>query len=442
MTFQFWRDAEAARHDRAALAEVARRVLYTNFASADEIAAARVVQIGILARDAGLRAEALALFDRMATIAPSDIASRYEKAVLFLHEGSHIECAQVLRQILAHHPHEDRTNLMAARVLHALGAHGEASACLDRIPLQGRPDRAEWERQIRIVHDFGRYVAAFPRIQALGMAERIERSPTHISVGTLAERITAALESRSGFSLVRAGDGEGAFAFLGNEDEAEYAHLYVQNRLDRARVWFADTVDPTQHPFLGEAFRITDVIRDADVAGMPYPNWIRHEYTILSVTGISSLTNLLRIERRPDAATCTQMIHVELHNTKLLYKIMQSQKEIGLISCHPGLPERLKSVLGYKAVDYHHVPGEKGHSHLLSEEAVAGSHWPERYPQIMDALSRPLDGRLYIVAAGLLGKFYCDRIKKSGGVALDVGSIADGWMGSRTRPGLEQLSIG
>ncbi|MGE7414565.1 tetratricopeptide repeat protein [Methylobacterium tarhaniae] len=442
MTFQFLREAEEARHDKAALAEVTRRVLHTRFASVGEIDAARVVQIGILARDAGLREDALALFDRMATASPSDIASRYEKAVLFLHEGNHIDCVQMLRQILAYHPHEDRSNLMAARVLHALGAHREATACLDSILLDGRPDRAQWERQIRIIHDFGRYVSAFPRARAVAMAESAERSPSHMSVGVLAGRITAALDSRSGFSLVRAGDGEGAFVFLGNTDEADFAHLYEQNRHDRARVWFADTVDATKHPFLGEAFRITDVVRDADVVGMPYPNWIRHEYTILSVTGISSLTNLLRIERRPGAASCTQLIHIELHNTKLLYSIMQSQKEIGLISCHPGLPERLKSVLGYERVDYHHVPGEKGHSHLLSEEAVAGSHWPERYPQIMDALSQPLNGRLYIVAAGLLGKFYCDRIKKSGGVALDVGSVADGWMGSRTRPGLEPLSIG
>ncbi|PIK71671.1 hypothetical protein CS379_18080, partial [Methylobacterium frigidaeris] len=157
MTYQFWHEAETARHDRAALADVARRVLYTSFASVDEMQAARIVQIGILARDAGLRAEALALLDRVASASPSDIASRYEKAVLFLHEGSHIECAQVLRQILAYHPHEDRTNLMAARVLHALGAHEEASACLDRILLEGRHDRADWERQIRILHDFGRY---------------------------------------------------------------------------------------------------------------------------------------------------------------------------------------------------------------------------------------------------------------------------------------------
>ncbi|WP_167350697.1 tetratricopeptide repeat protein [Methylobacterium variabile] len=442
MTLQFWHDAEAARHDKAALAEVARRVLFHSFTSTNEVRAARCVEIGILARDSGLHAEAVALFDRAAAADPADIPSRYEKAILLLHEGSHVECVQTLRQILAHHPHEDRTNILAARVLYALGAHHQASACLDAIRLDSVHDRQAWERQIRIVHDFGRYVARFPKYDAIAMAERHERSPNHLSVGALTERITAALDSRSGFSLVRAGDGEGAFAFLSNTDEAEFAHLYQHNRHDRARVWFADTVDATAHPFLGEAFRITDVVRDADVVGMPYPGWIRHEHTILSVTGISSLTNLLRIERRPNAATCTQLIHVELHNSKLLYQIMRTQTRVGLISCHPELPERLRSVFGYEHVDYHHVPGEKGHSHLLSEEAVAGSHWPERYPQIIEALSMPMDGVLYIVAAGILGKFYCDRIKKSGGVALDIGSIADGWVGSRTRPGLEQLVIG
>jgi hypothetical protein len=43
---------------------------------------------------------------------------------------------------------------------------------------------------------------------------------------------------------------------------------------------------------------------------------------------------------------------------------------------------------------------------------------------------------LYLVAGGLLGKLYCDRIKRSGGVAVDIGALIDGWMGTDTRFGL------
>ncbi len=33
----------------------------------------------------------------------------------------------------------------------------------------------------------------------------------------------------------------------------------------------------------------------------------------------------------------------------------------------------------------------------------------------MTALDRPLNGKLFLVAGGILGKFYCGRIKGSGG---------------------------
>jgi hypothetical protein len=53
----------------------------------------------------------------------------------------------------------------------------------------------------------------------------------------------------------------------------------------------------------------------------------------------------------------------------------------------------------------------------------------------MQDLSQPLAGELFLVAGGLLGKIYCDRIKRSGGVAIDIGSLIDAWLGAPTRPG-------
>ncbi len=58
----------------------------------------------------------------------------------------------------------------------------------------------------------------------------------------------------------------------------------------------------------------------------------------------------------------------------------------------------------------------------------------------MTALDRPLNGKLFLVAGGILGKFYCGRIKGSGGVAIDVGSLVDMWMGAETRPGMSQAN--
>lgn len=54
----------------------------------------------------------------------------------------------------------------------------------------------------------------------------------------------------------------------------------------------------------------------------------------------------------------------------------------------------------------------------------------------MAELEVPKRGAVFLVAAGLLGKVYCHRIHRLGGIAIDVGSVVDAWMGFGTRPGL------
>ncbi|WP_410824780.1 methyltransferase domain-containing protein, partial [Methylobacterium oryzisoli] len=384
-----------------------------------------------------MRDESLALFDRATAIAPTDIAARYEKATVFLHEGDHGGCLELLRGLLRDWPGEERAHLMAARVLHIAGRHPEADAHLDRIG-----DEGAFGREARILREFGLYQEEFPRERALGLARSVEGSAAHLPVDRVAERIAGALRERRGFSLVRAGDGEGAFVTLGAEDEARFPALYAQNRRDRARVWFADAVDPNADPWLSEATRVTQVLAEADIVGLPYPGWLEHEYRIASITGITALTNALRAPREFGAATCSQLVHIDLHTSGLLYDLMRGERRIGLISCQRALPSLLREAFGFEEVEYHHVPGEKGHGHLLSRAAVEGTHWPDRYREIMAALaSRRLDGMLFLVAAGILGKLYCSQIRRSGGVAIDIGSIADGWAGASTRPGLSRLAI-
>ena len=45
----------------------------------------------------------------------------------------------------------------------------------------------------------------------------------------------------------------------------------------------------------------------------------------------------------------------------------------------------------------------------------------------------------FLVAAGFLGKIYCNEIKNKGGISIDIGSTADIWMGYSTRMEHEYL---
>jgi hypothetical protein len=65
--------------------------------------------------------------------------------------------------------------------------------------------------------------------------------------------------------------------------------------------------------------------------------------------------------------------------------------------------------------------------------SAPGEHVPDRYRTIRSELDFP-PGTLVLVGAGIPGKVYCQWLKESGCVALDVGSIFDAWVGRASRP--------
>ena len=60
-------------------------------------------------------------------------------------------------------------------------------------------------------------------------------------------------------------------------------------------------------------------------------------------------------------------------------------------------------------------------------------HFPNRFEDIQSKIEVAYLGEVFLVAAGFLGKFYCQTIKERGGIALDIGSAADYWLGYQTR---------
>jgi hypothetical protein len=52
-------------------------------------------------------------------------------------------------------------------------------------------------------------------------------------------------------------------------------------------------------------------------------------------------------------------------------------------------------------------------------------HFPGRYRELLDELRGVRPGILYLVAAGMPGKVYCEAIRCHGGIALDIGHSMD-----------------
>ena len=223
-------------------------------------------------------------------------------------------------------------------------------------------------------------------------------------------------------------------------DEILYEKLLAFCRSDRASVWVGkEASTKPSDTYLSQLLKINNAIDNADICAIPYPSWVDHEFSIASICGIVSLSSLALYRYKKTQLLCDQRIHVSLWRSGLLPRLLNKCPEIGLVSCHHSLAKVLAKKYNIEHIEYYFVTGEVGHAKSLPPGATLGVHYPQQFNYIMDSISRPLNGKIFLIAAGILGKFYCQRVKESGGVAIDIGSVADALCGYKTRPGMQAI---
>lgn len=367
-------------------------------------------EMGVLQARHGHDTAALALFERAAALVPADTqAARY----------------LVLHRLRLGQPE-------AARA--ALHNHADASPGADISALLSQADFTE----------------AFPAETALALAEKFEAGPGYLETEAVAARILAAIAAGTPLCLIRLGDGEGAWLDLGPEDRARFAPLYAANRRQTLRTWFGSTALEDSAAFAAAMRRAAAAAEAAGLLGIPHAARLEHEYELASTNGIASNLNILRwlnqIPPCPARAYCSQDIHVRLHLAGFFPRLFAQKVEFGLISCHAGLGMRLAEIFSIRLTRQLIVPEEQGAASVDPEvialtglTGLALPHFPVIYQRHLAALAAPQQGRVWLIAAGVLGKIYAGAIAAAGGVALDIGSIADGWAGNITRPYLRQI---
>ncbi len=361
----------------------------------------------------------------------------YELGVLYRWSGRLAEALHPLSEARRCAPDDYRVNAMLAHLLYAEGRYAEADAILATV----KPISDEEAAYVEPLREFGRYLQDFPLSRARELLGSVERQYDWVTTDRVAQEIGRAIDERRGFSLVRLGDGEGAHARIDAIDEARFAHLYRHIRADWAAALFGGNFDPVKTGYSSVVSTLMDVSMEADVVGVPYMSWVEHEYNISSLRGVPCLLNAHRyLLANPPAKKpliCNQIIHIDLFSRGFIEPIMRKAKSLSLISCLSGLPEVVKSNFGLDEVDLYKIPGEKYSEHLRSAESMEGVHFPYVYWDITRRLSKPLHGRVFLIAAGTLAKFYAATIKRNGGIALDLGSLVDGWMKIASRPGYD-----
>jgi hypothetical protein len=172
---------------------------------------------------------------------------------------------------------------------------------------------------------------------------------------------------------------------------------------------------------------LVDAIRNADLVGIPPLNSPKYRYAHVSKIG----------ERiAPDATLGTSGIHRYLLDSGALEKIMYSVPFLGLVTCRD-IAGYLKSKSNINEVKQYWIPEE----FKFAVDPPSISHYPDRFYELFSLINVPFRGAVFFVGAGVLGKVYCDVIKKKGGIAIDIGSIFDLWAGRSTRAYMDKDTL-
>jgi SAM-dependent methyltransferase len=263
---------------------------------------------------------------------------------------------------------------------------------------------------------------------------------------SVASLIKSRIETKTPAAFIRLGDADGNALF---HSLGRYRNLSTYNLRRISQIYFGNEQLMEEHSdFMTDI--ILSALANADVIGAPGLETIQKSfetpYPDLDVRGMCGMRGVYNylsgnfdLNQLKNACWCSTW-----YSRALLphyFDLMRGLPFVGFVTCYPEIGPLVKARAGIRQIESIDVPMQASIAYQTKRAPNMRrdiGHFPEAYPAILDALRPPYQGALYIVAAGILSKSYCDIIKKRGGIAIDIGSIADVWMGTRSRPDMNQ----
>lgn len=272
------------------------------------------------------------------------------------------------------------------------------------------------------------------RERVLRQIRDLERSALWLDVDALIATIADAIAERRPFSFLRMFDGEARFlAYLSPRVQKVLRPPELSAMVNSVwQSWFKEVIeafDAAEVTKLGQT--VLTATNEADVVGIAGYDLARNDHYHFGFLAEMQAMLLATGGRLHTGA----LVHHELHRRiPFLRPLIENLPFIGFVGCHPELAARIARNFNIAEHASFIVPGENGRIQLPPNVLGTG-HFPVVYARILGELQVPFQGAVFLVGAGLLGKVYCARIKQLGGIAIDIGALADGWMGYNTRPG-------
>jgi len=286
--------------------------------------------------------------------------------------------------------------------------------------------------------DFERFVAQFDQLSVERMIDdlvSISDSRRYVTNGyetALVRTLCDRIGKRQPTSCIRLGDGEGDILGVGDPQYGEMTMVAAQRTVLRQ---FGVQLPMSELLTLRQLLSAS--VAAADVVGIPMLSRIRGVFRRIQepnvdIRGSCGTINAVRctvplIRNSPKMPIITDCF---FHRFLLPYfaEIIGSRECLGLVSCHAELPEKLVHHFSVAKIDFYQIPDEFMNHHQIPEKP----HYRQRFDEVISTLRLREPGQIFLVAAGVLGKIYCHRVKVLGGIAIDIGSMADVWTGKPT----------
>ena len=273
-------------------------------------------------------------------------------------------------------------------------------------------------------------------------ASKLVRPPSDGQM--LADDLRLRIEGGIPTSYIRLGDADGNVLLTGME---KFGALQQYCCSKISKIYFGNEELMWQKR---DFFRsiVLEAIESADAVGAPDWGVIKRSFStpaasidVRGMCGMRGVYNFLstplqreRLHKLTWASTWYSRSLLPFY-----FSLLDRQPYLGFVTCYEDLASRMARRCSIGRTETFLVPMQasiafqtKRSPHMAKDIG----HYPVVYERILDSLDPPHKGAVYLVAAGILSKAYCSRIKERGGIALDVGSVADVWMNIRSRPAM------
>ena len=286
-----------------------------------------------------------------------------------------------------------------------------------------------------------RFYSAAPLIAQTRAREASDR---WIGIDRLSHYLRDRIDAGLPFSWIRLGDGEARF-LLHLHPELRTALPDREAQAMAAQIWYAwfgqdiGEVHPERISALGA--RLDQAIRNADLLGVSSADRLTGDTAHYGFCAGLETHLAALLGDRPRTMFTDALAPLFLNEQDpFLGSLLRGLDFLGVISPHPDLAGRLQRQLNIGAVASYDLPGESRLARA-NETMNRGMHFPAVYDQLLANLTIPRPGAVFLVAGGLLGKIYCDQVRALGGIALDIGALADAWTGHNTRGPLLDAAV-